>query len=172
MASRRGVQRPKVCNCRQTHFWKKIKTKIQKVKFAPLSSHTRRKIGLLDKRVPGRAPRSSEKRVFQKWAFRLDETLRKYRFAVNCNGFERKSWWKKKSKKVKSNKTYVFYCSRCKKGAKSLILLHFEKRPPNHNNKQRNLRVDGFTKAKWRVASKSDDSYTKREVATVQGAQH
>ena len=114
MASRRGVQRPKVCNCRQTHFWKKIKTKIKKVKFAPLSSHTRPKVGLLDKRVPGRAPRSSEKRVFQKWAFRLDETLRKYRFAVNCNGFERKSWWKKKSKKVKSNKTYVFYWSGCK----------------------------------------------------------
>ena len=114
MPSRRGVQRPKVCNCRQTHFWKKIKTKIEKVKFAPLSSHTRPKIGLLDKRVPGRAPRSSEKRGFQKWAFRLDETLREYRFAVNCNGFERKSWWKKKSKKVKSNKTYVFYWSRCK----------------------------------------------------------
>ena len=113
-ASRRGPKRPKVCNCRQTHFWKKIKTKIKKVKFAPLSSHTRPKIGLLDKRVPGRAPRSSEKRVFQKWAFRLDETLRKYRFAIICIALKGKSWWKKKSKKVKSNKTYGFYWSRCK----------------------------------------------------------
>ena len=114
MASRRGVQRPKVCNCRQTHFWKKIKTKIKKVKFAPLSSHTRPKIGLLDKRVPGRAPRSSEKRVFQKWAFRLDETLRKYRFAIICIVLRRNFERKKRAKKVKSNKTYVFYCSRCK----------------------------------------------------------
>ena len=28
----------------------------------------------------------------------------------------------------------------------------------------------GFTEATWVVASKIDDSYTKREVATVQGA--
>ena len=45
------------------------------------------------------------------------------------------------------------------------------KRTQNRNNKQRTLRVDGFTEAKWAVASKSDDSYTKREAATVQGVQ-
>ena len=151
MASRRGVQRPKVCNCRQTHFWKKIKTKIKKVKFAPLSSHTRPKIGLLDKRVPGRAPRSSEKRVFQKWAFRLDETLRKYRFAIICIVLKRNFDRKKRAKKVKSNKTYVFYCSRCKNEAKSLILLHFETRPPNRNNKQPRLGGNGFACAWWHV---------------------
>ena len=33
------------------------------------------------------------------------------------------------------------------------------------------LQANGFTEAKWVVASKSDDSYTKREVATVQGVQ-
>ena len=33
------------------------------------------------------------------------------------------------------------------------------------------LAPHGFTEAKWVVASKSDYSYTKREVASVQGAQ-
>ena len=113
-ASRRGPKRPKVCNCRQTHFWEKIKTKIEKVKFAHLSNDTRPKVGLLEKRFQKWAFRLDETRGFQKWAFRLDETLRKYRFTVNYNEFERKSWWKKKSKKVKSNKTYVFYWSGCK----------------------------------------------------------
>ena len=41
----------------------------------------------------------------------------------------------------------------------------------NNNNNQLVLRVKGFTEAKWAVASKSEDSYTKREAASVQGAQ-
>ena len=107
-------KRPKVCSCRQTYFWEKIKTKIEKVKFAHLSNDTRPKVGLLEKRFQKWAFRLDETRGFQKWAFRLDETLRKYRYTVNYYGFERKTWWKKKSKKVKSNKTYVFYWSWCK----------------------------------------------------------
>ena len=47
-----GVQRPKVCNCRECHFSEKIKKKIEKVKFAHLSSHTLPKVGLLEKMVP------------------------------------------------------------------------------------------------------------------------
>ena len=171
MSSRRGVQRPKVCNCRQTHFWEKIKTKIEKVKFAHLSNDTRPKVGLLEKRFQKWAFRLDETRGFQKWAFRLDETLRKYRFAIICIVLRRRSWWKKKSKKVKSNKTYVFYCSRCKSEHFSWEGCKKKSRPPNHNNKRPRLRIDCFTEAKWRVAFKSDDSYTKREVATVQGAQ-
>ena len=45
------------------------------------------------------------------------------------------------------------------------------KRTPNHNNKTPVLGGNGFTEAKWVVATKSDDSYAKREVATVGGAQ-
>ena len=45
------------------------------------------------------------------------------------------------------------------------------KRTQNHNNKQPTLSAHGFTEAKWWVASKSNDSYTKREVVEVQGAQ-
>ena len=52
-ASRRGPKRPKVCNCRQTHFCEKIRTKIEKVKFAHLCSDTRPEAGLLGKMVPG-----------------------------------------------------------------------------------------------------------------------
>ena len=52
MPSRKGVQRPKVCNCRQSHFQGKIKTKIEKVEFAHLSNDTRPKVGLLEKMVP------------------------------------------------------------------------------------------------------------------------
>ena len=45
------------------------------------------------------------------------------------------------------------------------------KRTQNYNNNQLILRANGFTEAKWAVASKSEDSYTKREAASVQGAQ-
>ena len=45
------------------------------------------------------------------------------------------------------------------------------KKPQNHNNKQHSLAGHGFTEAKWVVASKSEHSYTKREAASVQGAQ-
>ena len=107
-ASRRGPKRPKVCNCRQTHFWEKIKTKIEKVKFAHLSNDTRPKVGLLEKRFQKWAFRLDETRGFQKWAFRLDETLRKYRFTVNYNGFERKTWWKKSRKKWNRTKHMCF----------------------------------------------------------------
>ena len=41
----------------------------------------------------------------------------------------------------------------------------------NHNNKKAPLGPHGFTKAKWVVATKSDDSYTKREAVAVQGDQ-
>ena len=46
-----------------------------------------------------------------------------------------------------------------------------KKRPTNHNNKKPILRANGFTEAKWVVASKNDDSYIKREAASVQGVQ-
>ena len=47
-----GVQRPKVCNCRQSHFSEKIKKKIENVEFTPLSSEKRPKVGLLENMVP------------------------------------------------------------------------------------------------------------------------
>ena len=52
MPAARGVQRLKVCNCRQSHFSEKIKTKKEKVEFAPLSSEKRPKVGLLENMVP------------------------------------------------------------------------------------------------------------------------
>ena len=107
-ASRRGPKRPKVCNCRQTHFWEKIKTKIEKVSLTTVTHFRPPRGGLLEKRVPGRAPRCSEKRGFQKWAFRLDETLRKYRFAIICIVLRRKSWWKKSRKKWNRTKHMCF----------------------------------------------------------------
>ena len=137
------------------------------MKFAHLSNDTRPKVGLLEKRFQKWAFRLDETRGFQKWAFRLDETLRKYRFTVNYNEFERKSWWKKKSKKVKSNKSYVFYWSGCKSEHFSWEGCTKKSRPPNRNNKRPTLSANGFTEAKWRVAFKSDDSYTTREVATI-----
>ena len=48
---------------------------------------------------------------------------------------------------------------------------NFRNGQPNHNNNQAVLQANGFTETKWALASKSDDSYTKREAATVQGAQ-
>ena len=45
------------------------------------------------------------------------------------------------------------------------------KRTQKRNNKQPTLGAYGFTEAKWAVASKSDDSYTKREAVAVQGDQ-
>ena len=45
------------------------------------------------------------------------------------------------------------------------------KRPRNYNNNRAILEPHGFTEAKWAVASKSDDSYTKRDAASVQGVQ-
>ena len=85
--------------------------------------------------------------------------------------FYKKNVLKKKSKKVKSNKTIVFYWSRCNSCSKPLCFYSKVARPPNRNNKQWALRVNGFTCAWWQSDTKSDDSYTKREVATVQGAQ-
>ena len=45
------------------------------------------------------------------------------------------------------------------------------KRTRNYNNSRQVLGAHGFTEAKWAVASKSEDSYTKREAVAVQGAQ-
>ena len=51
MVSRRGVQRPKVCNCRQTHFWKKIKMILKKVSLTTVA-HFRHPQGRpIEKRV-------------------------------------------------------------------------------------------------------------------------
>ena len=152
MASRRGVQRPKVCNCRQTHFWEKIKTKIEKVKFAHLSNDTRPKVGLLEKRFQKWAFRLDETRGFQKWAFRLDETLRKYRFAIICIVLRRNFERKKRAKKVKSNKTYVFYWSGCKsehfswEGCKKIDVTKSQQQTTDPGRWW-------FTEAKWEVAS-------------------
>ena len=54
---------------------------------------------------------------------------------------------------------------------RTTVFVANEFEPQNYNNKKARLGAHGFTEAKWAVASKSDDSYTKREVATVQGAQ-
>ena len=70
---------------------------------------------------------------------------------------------KKKSEKVKSNKTYGFYKSRCNSCAEHISIYSQVAWPPNHNNKSVPLGPRGFTEAKWVVALKIDNSYTKRE---------
>ena len=54
---------------------------------------------------------------------------------------------------------------------RTTVFVANEFEPQNYNNKSPTLQPHVFTEAKWAVASKSGDSYTKREVATVQGAQ-
>ena len=49
--------------------------------------------------------------VFIKWAPRCSERRGAHEYVVNYYVFVKFFWWKKKSKKVKSNKTYVFYWS-------------------------------------------------------------
>ena len=51
-ASRRGPKRPKVCNCRQSHFSEKIKTKIEKVEMTTVAHFRPPQGGLLEKMVP------------------------------------------------------------------------------------------------------------------------
>ena len=86
--------------------WQKWKNVFEKVSLTTVTHFRPPRGGLLEKRVPKRAQRTSEKRGFQKWAFRLDETRQKYRMPVNYNGFERKTWWEKKLKKVKKNDNF------------------------------------------------------------------
>ncbi len=52
IASRRGVQRPKVCNCHQTHFWKKIEMFLKTVSLTPLSHFRPPQSGLRETIVP------------------------------------------------------------------------------------------------------------------------
>ena len=54
---------------------------------------------------------------------------------------------------------------------RTTVFVANEFEPQNYNNKTPTLQAHGFTEAKWAVASKSDDSYTKREAVAVQGAQ-
>ena len=92
-------------------------------------------------------------------------------FVIKHNTFLIKLRRKKKSEKVKLNKTYVFYQSRCQKWANCMRLLKKKKKPQNHNNKGQVLSGHGFTEAKWVVASKSEHSYTKERQVAVQGDQ-
>ncbi len=54
---------------------------------------------------------------------------------------------------------------------RTTVFVANEFEPPNQNNKNPSLQPNGFTEAKWAVASKSEHSYTKREAASVEGAQ-
>ena len=54
---------------------------------------------------------------------------------------------------------------------RTTVFVANEFEPQNYNNKNPSLAGHGFTEAKWAVASKSEHSYTKREAASVQGAQ-
>ena len=98
--------------------WQKWKNLFEKVKISPLSSDRRLKVGLLEKRVLGRARRSSEKRLFGKRAPRCSPRRLGNEFAVNCNGFIRKFAEKKKRKKCDRSKHMVF----CVQVAKPSIL--------------------------------------------------
>ena len=78
---------------------------------------------------------------------------------------------KKKSEKSEIEQNMCVLQIMMQKWAFYLRVLQKIKRPPNHSNKRAVLEHQGFTEAKWVVATKSEHSYTKREVATVQGAQ-
>ena len=78
---------------------------------------------------------------------------------------------KKKSKKGTSNKKHMFYCSRCKSGHFSWEGCYKIRGHQNHNNKKATLRAHGFACVWWQWTPKSEHSYTKREAASVQGAQ-
>ena len=54
---------------------------------------------------------------------------------------------------------------------RTTVFVANEFEPQNYNNNQPRLQGHGFTEAKWAVASKSDDSYTKREAVAAQGDQ-
>ena len=114
---------------------------------------------------------AAARRAFLKTSTTLQRDARLREYAVNCNGFIRKSCDGKKSKKEKSNKTYVFFQSGCDSCSKTICFISKDAWPQNHNNKRATLRPEGFVWEWWQSDTKSDDSYTKREVATVQGAQ-
>ena len=78
---------------------------------------------------------------------------------------------KKKVEKSEIEQNICVLLTKMQKWAFKLRGVQKKSRPPNHNNKERTLGGPCFKETKWRVAFKSDDSYTKREVATVQGAQ-